>query len=195
MLPEADALEFLSLLENKVGESGFKERTLETIAPKDPVSVQTFSNELAPEFATLNYEWIREMYEVEEHDREQLDHPAEHIIKPGGQIFFALVGGEAVGTVALIPESEGVVELAKMAVTNGYRGYGIGDKLMEAFIDYARQKGFVRIVLESNRKQVPAIRLYKKFGFKEIPLNPDTPYTRADIRMDLYLDAVSARHA
>jgi len=193
MLPETDALAFLSLLEQKVGERGFRDRTIANVNPQNPVSVVLFSDELANEFARLNYEWIEEMYEVEEHDRQQLDNPQENVIGPGGQIFYAVIGGQAVGTVALIPEGKGCVELAKMAVTSGSRGYGIGDKLMDAFISYSREMNLDRIVLESNRKQVPAIRLYRKFGFREIPLNPDTPYTRADIRMELLLDRAAPR--
>lgn len=172
MLPETDALEFLALLEERTSESGFRDRTLETYKAKEPV---LYCEDLAFEFARLNYEWIEEMYEVKEHDREQLDHPREHIIDPGGQIFYAMIGEETVGTVALKPDGDNCVELAKMAVTSGYRGYGIGDKLMEAFISYSREHDLNRIVLESNRKQVPAIRLYKKFGFREIPLNPHSP--------------------
>ncbi|MDH3492083.1 MAG: bifunctional helix-turn-helix transcriptional regulator/GNAT family N-acetyltransferase [Acidobacteriota bacterium] len=193
MLPETDALAFLSLLEDKIAKSGFRARTLDAVKPKDPVSIELYSESLAPCFGRLNYEWIEEMYEVEEHDREQLDNPETSVIGKGGQIFFALVDGQAVGTVAMIPEGDNCVELAKMAVTNGYRGYGIGDKLMEAFIEYARKNGFERIVLESNRKQVPAIQLYRKFGFREIPLNPETPYSRADIRMELLLTSAGTR--
>ena len=187
MLPETDALAFLKLLEDRMAEGGFKERTLESYKARGPVRIELFSESLASDFARLNYEWIEEMYAVEDHDREQLEHPEQHIIKKGGQIFFAMIGDDAVGTVALIPEEQDCVELAKMAVTFGFRGYGIGDKLMDAFISYARENGIERIILESNRRQVPAIRLYRKFGFREIPLNPDTQYSRADIRMERLL--------
>ena len=60
-----------------------------------------------------------------------------------------------------------------------------GDKLMEACILYARTQGRRSIILESNTKQVAAIRLYRKFGFKEIPLDPNSYFERANIRMEL----------
>jgi len=38
-------------------------------------------------------------------------------------------------------------------------------------------------VLVSNTRLTPAIRLYEKHGFQSVPLAPDEPYSRADIRM------------
>lgn len=151
----------------------------------DDVSVIGFDSRYEKRFAELNYHWIEEAYGIEPHDREILDHPIEAIIEPGGQIFFALSGGDAVGTVAMIPfESDGY-ELAKMAVDPAVRGYGIGDKLMEACIEFANANGRSRIILESNTRQAAAIRLYRKFGFQETPLDPNSQYARANIRMEL----------
>lgn len=196
MVPEADALHIISLLERKTSEKGFRERTLEAYRQNAAVKIETFRSEYAPDFARLNYEWIEAAYEIEDCDREILDHPLDYVIKRGGQIFFAFAGSEAVGTVALVPEEEGVVELAKMAVNGEYRGYGIGDALMRAFVSYSREQGIDKIVLDSNRKQVPAINLYKKYGFREVPMRPDTPYARSDIRMELELgQSAAGEHA
>lgn len=194
MLPEVDALKFIALLEEKTAEKGFRERTMEAFEQRNEVRIELFKPEYAEVFARLNYEWIEESYEVEECDHEILDHPIGYVINPGGQIFFAFVGEQDAGTVALVKKGNGVVELAKMAVAESFRGYGIGEKLMCAFIDYAKDKGFRSIVLDSNRKQVPAIRLYKKYGFVEIPLDPDTPYARSDIRMELILAESKMEH-
>ncbi len=87
------------------------------------VRILEFEPEFAKAFAELNYEWIAKSYEIEDHDREILDEPVKHIIDPGGQIFFAIVGGEAVGTVAMIILSEDEFELAKMAVAAHFRGW------------------------------------------------------------------------
>jgi ribosomal protein S18 acetylase RimI-like enzyme len=76
-------------------------------------------------------------------------------------------------------------ELAKMAVSPEFRGLGISNKLMTACIEYARSSGKRRIILESNTKQVAAIKLYRKFGFLETPLDPNSQFARANIRMEL----------
>lgn len=187
MLDDIDALDFLEKLEERIGERGFKKRTLEELKKQGEVQISEFQNKYAKDFASLNYEWIEEYYTVEEHDREQLDNPKEYIIDHGGEIFFALLNGEVVGTVALIFVDDETFELAKMAVTSKYRGLNLGGKLMQACIDYSKSESKKRIILESNTRQIPAIRLYRKYGFEEIPLDPNTPYQRANIRMELIL--------
>lgn len=155
------------------------------------VEVVGFDPVFAKDFADLNYEWIAETYAIEEHDREILDHPLESVIQPGGQIFFALINGKPAGTVALIKIDDASLELAKMAVSPNYRAIGLGDKLMMACVDHAAAAGKARIVLESNTKQVAAISLYRKFGFVEIPLDPNSAYERANIRMELAISRSS----
>ena len=149
------------------------------------VRVVEFDEAFTKAFADLNYEWIAKDYDVEKHDHEMLDSPLEYVIEKGGQIFFALVDGQPAGTVALIRIDDDTFELAKMAVAPGHRGLGLGRILMKACIEYAREIGKARIVLESNTKQAAAINLYRKFGFIETPLDPDSPYSRVNIRMQL----------
>lgn len=154
----------------------------------DEISIIKFEERYAGRFADLNYQWIAETYGIEPHDREILDHPFEAVIQVGGEIFFAVVDTEAAGTVAMIPLGDDAYELTKMAVDPAYRGRRIGDRLMEACIDLAREGDRRRIILESNTKQAAAIRLYRKFGFQEIPLDPNSQYSRANIRMELVVE-------
>ncbi|HVF29490.1 MAG TPA: GNAT family N-acetyltransferase [Pyrinomonadaceae bacterium] len=151
----------------------------------DSVAIIGFDERYAADFARLNYHWIAETYGIEPHDHDVLDHPHEAVISPGGEVFFALVGDEAGGTVAMIPYGDDSFELTKMAVDPTFRGRGLGDKLMQACIDFTREKGRRAVILESNTKQVAAIKLYRKFGFVEIPLDPNSQYVRANIRMEL----------
>lgn len=188
MLTDLDANSFLDIVEQRVGDKGFKQRTLAQLPRRKEVKVIEFREKYAGDFASLNYEWIEDMFVIEEHDREVLDHPIEYIINDGGQIFFALFDGEAAGTVALIRVGEDTYELAKMAVSSKYRGLKIGDKLMSACLDYAEKSGKKRVFLLSNRKLIPAINLYKKFGFTETPMDPDFTYERTDIQMELLLN-------
>jgi len=152
------------------------------------VEVVDFRDELAKDFASLNYQWIESEFSVEQHDREILDDPRKWVIEPGGQIFFALVDGTAAGTVALIPSADGVFELTKMAVSPEFRGQGIGDRLMEKCVKFAAETGAKSIWLESHTKLAPALGLYRKFGFVETPPDPNSLYQRADIRMELAIE-------
>lgn len=151
------------------------------------VDIVEFESKYAGDFARLNYEWLHKYFSVEEHDTEMLEEPEEYIIKPGGQILMAISGDQVVGTTALIVEDEHTFELAKMAVTENFKGHKIGKRLMLAAINYSMKVGMKRLVLESNTSLTPAINLYIHSGFKALPLNPDTPYDRANIRMELIL--------
>ena len=149
------------------------------------VTIVEFDPAFAKRFADLNYQWIAESYGIEAHDHDVLDHPVETIIDPGGQVFFAIADGEVAGTVAMIPYEDDAFELTKMAVDPAFRGRGIGDRLMESCINLAKGSDRKRIMLESNTKQAAAINLYRKFGFQEVPLDPNSQYVRANIRMEL----------
>lgn len=149
------------------------------------VTIVEFSEEWAEDFAALNYEWIEKFFTVETHDREILDNPQGSVIEPGGQIFMAVVSGLAAGTVALIPSEDGVLELTKMAVSAEFQGMGIANILMKSSIDFAVSKGARLVFLESHRSLKPALALYRKFGFVEVPTDPNSEYARADIRMEL----------
>lgn len=152
----------------------------------EDISIIEFDSKYARQFADLNYHWIAETYGIEPHDRDILDHPQEAVIDVGGQIFFALTRGEAAGTVAMIPYEDDAFELTKMAVDPKFRGRGIGERLMKACIEFAGSSSHrKRIILESNTKQAAAIQLYKKFGFVQTPLDPNSQYVRANIRMEL----------
>ena len=98
----------------------------------------------------------------------------------------ALYDGEPVGTCALIKHKDDSVELAKMAVSDSAKGKGIGYLMGLELIARARDIGVERIFLESNTILEPAIKLYKKLGFKRIVGDP-SPYARCNIQMEIEL--------
>ncbi len=67
------------------------------------IELITYRDEFAADFARLNYEWIERYFSVEDEDVKALSDPVAHIIDPGGEIFFILADGKAVGTVAMTP--------------------------------------------------------------------------------------------
>ncbi|NOT46964.1 MAG: GNAT family N-acetyltransferase [Acidobacteria bacterium] len=151
------------------------------------ISIIGFDRAYADAFAELNYQWISQYFVVEEHDREMLDHPVENIIEKGGWIFFAVAENNAVGTVALVDDGEDRFELAKMAVSSSFRRRGIGDRLIEACVEYAAKNRKGSVFLLSNTLLEPAINLYRKHGFVETVLDQNSPYERVNIRMELAL--------
>lgn len=140
-------------------------------------------------FRTLNEEWIAKYFKIEKKDKETLDHPVEIILQPGGQILFAVRGGQTIGCCALLPMEDGSFEVSKMAVTERERGRGTGRKILGAVIALAKQQKIHRLYLETNSRLENAVHLYESLGFKHIPEidRVPSPYARADVFMDMYL--------
>ena len=140
-------------------------------------------------FRELNEAWIGKYFTIEEADRLVLEDPVAKILQPGGHILMAIVGQKAIGCCALLANGAEEFELAKMAVLESERGRGIGRKLIERAIEYARNLGAARLYLETNRKLPNAIHLYESVGFRHVSPNaiPPTPYARANVFMEMKL--------
>ena len=152
----------------------------------ETVEIIPFEEKYAHHFYDLNVAWLEKYFYVEPYDKKILSNPKEYIIDSGGYIFFAIYNNEIVGVVSFINQKT-FFELSKMAVLPKYRGLKIGQKLVEYCITFARNKQWENIILYSSTKLVPAITLYKKMGFKEIPLEENSHYDRSDIKMLLEL--------
>ncbi|MDI5895916.1 GNAT family N-acetyltransferase [Flavobacterium algoritolerans] len=147
------------------------------------VEIIPFSTALKEPIKTLNLEWLKKYFKVEPKDEIVLSDPQGQIIDKGGMIFYAKYNDAIVGTVSLMKIDSTTYELSKMAVTDGVQGLGVGKKLMLHCLAVAEAKGIEKLILYSNRRLLPAIHLYEKFGFVEVPLE-DGVYERADRKME-----------
>ncbi|MEZ4975438.1 MAG: GNAT family N-acetyltransferase [Flavobacteriaceae bacterium] len=150
------------------------------------VTITNYQSSLSRHFYDLNIEWLKTYFYLEPFDEEVLSKPEKYIINKGGLIFFAFLGNDVIGTVALMPTLEpNTYELTKMAVSPNYRGYKIGQKLMQHCINFAKKNEYKTLLLYSNTKLENAIYIYKKYGFIELPLEVNSPYKRSNIKMKL----------
>lgn len=147
------------------------------------------------DFYRLNAEWLTRHFCIEEIDHRVLSQPEAMILQPGGEILFALLDDEVVGTCALLPDGEGGFELTKMAVTASAQGLGIGRRLLQAVLDTYRQRGGRGLFLESHSSLAPALALYESMGFERQPgRKPGSHYQRADVYM-IWREPVDAARA
>lgn len=154
-----------------------------------PLRIIDYAPQYHDAFRRLNVEWITAHWALEEADKKALDSPTEHIINRGGAILIALYDAVPVGTVALIPRDDSIVELAKMTITPKAQGKGFGQAICEAALQRAEQMGATRVYLESNTKLGPALALYQKLGFRLLPESASaSPYERCNVRMEKRLD-------
>ncbi len=151
---------------------------------QEQIHILNYSEQYAKDFARLNKAWLQKYFAIEPKDEEMLSNPGHYYIDKGGHIFFAMFDDEVAGTVALLKVSDGVYELSKMAVDEEFQGHKIGNKLVEHCLDKARELGAKKVILYSNTALLPAIHLYKKFGFIKVPLD-EVEYKRANIKMEI----------
>jgi GNAT superfamily N-acetyltransferase len=92
------------------------------------------------------------------------------------------------GTIAVrnLKQFESTCELKRMYVLHDFRRSGVGQKLLDIAIDFAKSVGYSRIVLDSSKALHPARALYLKNGFVDIPKYNDN--YRADVFMERRLN-------
>ena len=62
------------------------------------------------------------------------------------------------------------VNIMNIVVKKYKTNFGIGSLLLEEIIRYSKIHNATSITLEVNEKNIPAIKLYKKYGFKQVGL-------------------------
>ena len=97
--------------------------------------------------------------------------------------------GNVVGMVGLVHNEShkpGVAELQRMSVSPVCRRMGIARKLLDELLQHAKKQGFEKIVLTTTSAQTPAIRLYKKYGFKLMAVFPYPQKLLADLQYSCF---------
>ena len=89
-----------------------------------------------------------------------------------------------VGTIAVrnLKQFESTCELKRMYVLKEFRRLGLGQKLLDIAVSYAKNVGYSKMVLDSSRNLYVASAVYLKKGFVDIPRYNDN--YRADVFME-----------
>lgn len=152
------------------------------------IDLVEYRPEYRPEFERLNLLWLEGGSLLEPVDLEYLRNPEDHILAGGGQVFFAMQGAAVLGTCAAIRISDATFELAKLSVDPSARGRGVGRRLCDAVVQYARQRSATDLILTSHTSLGTAIALYESLGFRHEPLPPDVRYETANVFMRMVLE-------
>ncbi len=85
-------------------------------------------------------------------------------------IFLAVLDDQTlIGTGAIRKIEAGICELKRMWLLEDYHGRGIGFQVFTRLLEFARQRGYRAIRLQTSPQQLRAIRFYHQLGFYEIP--------------------------
>jgi GNAT superfamily N-acetyltransferase len=82
--------------------------------------------------------------------------------------WIAEVNGERVGCIFCVKKSEKIAQLRILLVEPHARGAGVGTRLVDECLRFARGAGYIEMMLWTNDILVDARRIYERFGFKLI---------------------------
>lgn len=108
-------------------------------------------------------------------------------IDKGGNFWIAENDNKLIGTVGIMPYSTDIAILKKFFVYEQWQGepYHIGRRLYAELLDFAKEKGYKTILLDTPYNTARAHKFYEKAGFQKIseedlPIKFSHPYKDCD---------------
>lgn len=108
-----------------------------------------------------------ELRDVDEYQSSYLDR--------GGLFLVALDDGRIVGTGAIRALDADTAELWRLWLLEAYQGLGLGYRVLQTLMAFARASGFGSVHLQTDARQERAIRFYQRVGFQLTPCSSGDP--------------------
>jgi GNAT superfamily N-acetyltransferase len=107
----------------------------------------------------------------------------------GAALWVAEREGEVVGAIGITEEGDGVARLRWFIVVPDARRTGIGTRLLDGAVGWARERDLRRVVLFTIGVLVDAARLYRRAGFRKVSERVGTEWseTLVEERWELHL--------
>ncbi len=96
-----------------------------------------------------------------------VDDVRSHYLDNNGTFLVLVDEGRVVGCGAIRRLNDDICELKRMWFLKDYRGRGLGIKMAQMLLDFAREAGYKRVRLDTanEEKQAQALKLYQRLGF------------------------------
>lgn len=108
-----------------------------------------------------------------------IDDVQPHYFDNNGTFLVLSDDGRVVGCGAIRRLNDDICELKRMWFLKDYRGRGLGTKITQMLLDFARITGYKKVRLDTTdeQKQAQALKLYQRLGFYFIERYNDGPCT------------------
>jgi ribosomal protein S18 acetylase RimI-like enzyme len=166
------------------------EMTIRKIDPGESQHTKSFSRKSKVNSRLVlgieNEQLVYTILPVEPYEREVVAEDTEYgFDDTGPTIFFAEEDGKLAGRIKMLRWWNRFAYVEDLVVNPEYRGMGIGRRLLEHGIQWARENEFPGVMLETQDDNVPACTLYQSCGFvlggfdRNVykAINPDTKET------------------
>lgn len=106
-----------------------------------------------------------------------IDDVRSHYFENNGTFLVLLDDGRVVGSGGIRRLNDDICELKRMWFLKDYRGRGLGMKMAQMLLDFAKTAGYKKVRLDTAdaQKQARALKLYKQLGFYFIERYNDSP--------------------
>jgi GNAT superfamily N-acetyltransferase len=140
-----------------------------------PVQIQ---HETSPAFYDLIAEYERDL-------PPDLRHAT---LEPFVVVFVASLEGQPCGCLALDERDPETGIVKRLFVKPSFRGHGVARALMDDLLAVARERGYTRVILDTNREALAAAyQLYRSMGFTEYTDDSDAVSYACPTFMELKL--------
>lgn len=114
-----------------------------------------------------------------------MDHVEQTYFEDNGTFLVMTDGNQIIGTGAIRRIDDTTCELKRVWLLFDYHGRGFGYRMLQELFIVAREKGYRRVRLETDRQaQSRAYNLYTRLGFYEIPRYSEN---EDDVAMEMVL--------
>jgi len=97
-------------------------------------------------------------------------------------------GTPTVGSVYCVRRSDEVAQLRLLFVDSEARRHGVGSKLVERCIEFARERGYERMMLSTVSPLESARRIYDAAGFRQTKEEPDPAFPEGILAQEMWLE-------
>ena len=108
------------------------------------------------------------------HELQDMDDIRRNYFENGGTFLGMFDEDEMICTGAIRRWKDDICELKRLWLLNEYHGQGLGYRMLQELLSFARERGYKRIRLETDPvAQSRALEFYRRTGFLEIPSYTD----------------------